>query len=125
MSIANFFGIKFPLKNSTKGFYFDLTTTTKDQVRSNLIHLLLTKKGSRLYRPDFGCNILEYLFEPADNQTFELIKTEIIDTVRTNMQGINIDSVTVEYEDHTVSLNVLYSFNNGAFLVKDVLNLKI
>jgi phage baseplate assembly protein W len=125
MSIANFLGIRFPLKNSTKCFYFDLTTTTKDQVRSNLIHLLLTKKGSRLYRPDFECNILEYLFEPADNQTFELIKTEIIDTVRTNMQGINIDSVTVEYEDHTVSLNVLYSFNNGAFLVKDVLNLKI
>jgi phage baseplate assembly protein W len=125
MSVTKFLGIRFPFKNSNNGFYFDLTKSTKEQVKSNLIHLLLTKKGNRLYKPDFGCNLVEYLFEPADTQTIDMIKSEIISTVQSNMQGINIDSVNVEYQDHTVSLDVLYSYNNGAFLVKDILNLKL
>lgn len=123
MAQKNYIGIRFPFQNSKDGFYFDLTKTSKEAVKSNLSHLLLTKKGTRLYRPDFGTNIQDFLFEPLDNQTTELLKTEITDAVQSNIQGINIDNIAVQTSDHTVSLTVYYSYNDGIFLVKDILNI--
>lgn len=123
MANQRFFGIKFPFQTSTDGFFFDLTKTTKDSVRSNLIHLLLTNKGNRLYKPNFGCNITQYLFDPVDEQTSENIKAEIIDTVQTNMQGIDINSVNVIKEEKTITLQVNYSFNDGVFSYKDIIEL--
>lgn len=118
-----FFGIKFPFKNSESGYYFDLTTSSKDAVRSNLSHLLLTKKGNRLYKPDFGTNIQNYLFEQMDNQTFDALKNEIITSVQKNLSGITIDSIEIMTEEKTVNLKVNYSYNDGVFLVKDILSL--
>jgi phage baseplate assembly protein W len=123
MANQRFFGIKFPFQTSTDGFFFDLTKTTKDSVRSNLIHLLLTNKGNRLYKPNFGCNITQYLFDPVDEQTSENIKSEIIDAVQTNMQGIDINSVNVVKEEKTITLQVNYSFNDGVFSYKDIIEL--
>jgi phage baseplate assembly protein W len=123
MANQRFYGIKFPFQTSTDGFFFDLTKTTKDSVRSNLIHLLLTNKGNRLYKPNFGCNITQYLFDPVDEQTSENIKAEIIDTVQTNMQGIDINSVNVIKEEKTITLQVNYSFNDGVFSYKDIIEL--
>lgn len=122
--VNRFFGIKFPFQNSTQGFYFDLTKTTKEAIKSNLLHLLLTKKGGRLYKPDFGCNLHQYLFDPMDNETFDLIKNEITSCIQSNIQGINIDSIEISTESHALNLQVNYSYNDGIFLVKDLLNIK-
>lgn len=122
-TLKKFIGIRFPFKSSQEGFYFDLTKTSKDAVKSNLTHLLLTKKGSRLYRPDFGTNIQDYLFEPMDDQTFDLLKNEIVSAIQNNIQGITIDLIELKTENHVANLNVKYSYNDGVFLVKDVLSL--
>ena len=42
---------------------FNSTYSTKDQVKSNLINLLLTVPGERIMNPDFGCRLREVLFE--------------------------------------------------------------
>lgn len=122
-----FYGIKFPLKNSEQGFYFDLTKNSKEAVKSNLYHLLMTTKGSRLYRPEFGTRIMDFLFEPMDNQTYEAVQNEIISAVQTNIQGIDIENIelTVDENNKAISLNVKYSYNEGLFLVKDVLNISL
>jgi len=122
--LNRFFGIKFPFQNSTQGFYFDLTKTTKESVKSNLLHLLLTKKGARLYKPDFGCDLYQYIFDPMDNQTFDLIKNEIVTAIQSNIQGINIDNIEMTTDSHALNLQVNYSYNDGIFLVKDLLNIK-
>jgi uncharacterized protein len=123
--LNRFFGIKFPFQNSTQGFYFDLTKTTKESVKSNLLHLLLTKKGARLYKPDFGCDLYQYIFDPMDNQTFDLIKNEIVTAIQSNIQGINIDNIEMTTDSHALNLQINYSYNDGIFLVKDLLNIKI
>ena len=122
--LNRFFGIKFPFQNSTQGFYFDLTKTTKESVKSNLLHLLLTKKGARLYKPDFDCDLYQYIFDPMDNQTFDLIKNEIVTAIQSNIQGINIDNIEMTTDSHALNLQVNYSYNDGIFLVKDLLNIK-
>ena len=86
---------------------------------------MLTRKGGRLYKPDFGCDLYQYLFDPMDNQTFDLIKNEIITTIQSNIQGINIDNIEITTVNHVLNLQVNYSYNDGIFAVKDLLNIKI
>ena len=57
------YGITFPFRDSFNGKYLDLTDYASEEVRTNLIHLLLTRKGSRYYLPDFGSRLYEYIFE--------------------------------------------------------------
>ena len=42
---------------------FNSTFTTKDQIKSNLINLLLTDPGERVMNPNFGCNLAKILLE--------------------------------------------------------------
>ena len=61
------YGITFPFTNSVRGDYLGLTELESQQIRSDLIHLLLTRKGSRYYLPEFGTRLYDFLFEPFDN----------------------------------------------------------
>ena len=68
------YGIDFPFRNSLKGDFLRMTEIPEDEVRANLIHLLLTRKGSRYYLPDFGTRLYEFIFEQNDVISFSLIR---------------------------------------------------
>ena len=57
MPQSNYYGINFPFNESPLGFYLDLSDSPEAEIRSNLIHLLLTRKGSRYFLPDFGTRL--------------------------------------------------------------------
>jgi len=90
------YGINFPFRQSINGKYLSLSETTDEEIRSNLIHLLLTRKGYRYYLPDFGTRLYEYIFEPLDGETFETLKTEIEDSVSTYIPNLTIQNITIE-----------------------------
>ena len=54
-------GVAFPLDENNM---FKGTDTVKEQIRANLINVLLTKPGERVMEPNFGVNLKGYLFEP-------------------------------------------------------------
>ena len=58
-------GVAFPLDevNMFKG-----TQTVKEQVKSNLINLLLTEPGERVNEPNFGVGLKKVLFEQNINK---------------------------------------------------------
>ena len=70
MADGTTYGLTFPFRDSFDGKYLDLSSTTEKEIRNNLIHLLLTRKGSRYYLPDFGTRLYEFLFDPLDTPTF-------------------------------------------------------
>ncbi len=88
-------GINFPFLDSYVGKYLDCSDTTTEEIRSNLIHLLLTRKGTRYYLPDFGTRLYEYIFEPLDGPTFAEIESEIRDSVTTYMPGLTVTNVKI------------------------------
>jgi len=96
MSNGITYGISFPFVDSFTGRYLDVTNTTEGEIRSNLVHLLLTRKGSRYFLPDFGTRLYEYIFEPLDGPTFSDIESEIRDTVATYMPNLQVTNITVE-----------------------------
>ena len=90
------YGINFPFNDSLKGDYLSLSQNPDQEIRSNLIHLILTRKGSRYYLPDFGTRLYEYIFEPLDGPTFSDIESEIQDSIRTYMPNLQITNISVE-----------------------------
>ena len=49
-------GLTLPLQKGNTG-YFAQSFVTSEQVRSNIINLLKTKRGERLFQPEFGSGL--------------------------------------------------------------------
>ena len=96
MSDGITYGIAFPFNDSLQGKYLKLTQTANDEIRSNLIHLLLTKKGSRYFLPDFGTRLYEYIFEPLDSPTFNNIESEIKESCDKYLPQLKITNISIK-----------------------------
>lgn len=108
---SNFINITFPFKNSDVGFFINLNKTNKDSIKSNLMHILLTKKGERYMNPDFGTNLLRFLFEPTDNITLVNIKDELREVVTKYLPNITINDLEVEENtNNNYSFRVILSY---------------
>lgn len=95
MADGKTYGINFPFQDSKEGKYFSLSQTTDEEVRTNLLHLILTRRGTRYYLPDFGTRIYEFIFEPMDGTTFEVIKSDIKDSVDRYIPNLTINDITI------------------------------
>ena len=89
------YGINFPFRDSFDGRYLDLSDTIDEEIRTDLIHLLLTRKGTRYFLPDFGTRLLEYIFEPMDGTSFSEIESEIRESIKKYIPNLKVTSITV------------------------------
>lgn len=146
------YGIDYPFRDSELGNYVRMTSTPEREVRANLIHLLLTRKGSRYFLPDFGTRLYEYIFEQNDIVTFNHIEDEIREGVRKYIPNLDINSIQVmsaeddpdrspapiDQEDerlfrasddstkpYTAKVKIDYTVNNGAFSTSDFIIINI
>jgi len=67
----------------------------KAAIVQSIINLLLTNKGERPFKPDLGCDINSSLFEPLDFATAGIIRSQIIQTIRTYEPRVEVDDVEV------------------------------
>ena len=99
MADGTTYGINFPFRDSVKGDYLQLTELEAQEIKADLIHLLLTRKGSRYYLPTFGTRLYEFLFEPFDGLTFDAIESDIREAVGTFMPGLLLNQITISPAD--------------------------
>lgn len=150
--MAATYGIDFPFRNSLKGDFLRMTESPEREVRANLIHLLLTRKGSRYYLPDFGTRLYEYIFDQNDVVTFGLIEDEIRESIKKYIPNLDINSINVvsaendpeetklysQQEDerlfrvsdatskpYTAKVKIDYTVNNGSFTSSDFVIINI
>jgi phage baseplate assembly protein W len=95
MADGKTYGLTFPFVESYNGKYLDLSDYPAEEIRSNLIHLLLTRKGTRYFLPDFGTRLYEYIFEPFDGPTFSDIESEIRQSVAQFIPGLLITNISI------------------------------
>ena len=95
MADGQTYGLTFPFRDSFDGKYLNLTSYSDQEIRSELIHLLLTRKGTRYYLPDFGTRLYEFIFEPLDGPTFSDIDAEIRESVSEYLPGLTITNITI------------------------------
>lgn len=93
------YGLNFPFRDSRKGDYLQLTEFESQEIKADLIHLLLTRKGTRYYLPEFGTRLYEFLFEPFDGLTFSAIESDIRDAVSMFMPNLLLNNITITPAD--------------------------
>lgn len=79
-STVKYIGVALPTTESVGGG-FKQTTSTLEQARYNIINLIQTERGERIYRPDYGVSIKKWIFENFTNGTTD-IDDFIIDDMR-------------------------------------------
>ena len=91
---------------SNTGGAFQVNYTTLQQAKSNLINLILTKKGERVGQPDFGCDIWRILFDPIiDGEIDARVEQTITDAVSIWLPYISIDEIFLEYTPELIDTN--------------------
>jgi phage baseplate assembly protein W len=95
MAAGTTYGLNFPFRNSKRGDYLELTQFEAQEIKADLIHLLLTRKGTRYYLPDFGTRLYEFLFEPFDGLTFDAIESDIREAVSNYMPNLLLNNITI------------------------------
>lgn len=95
-------GISIPFSNTS---VFNSTLSTKDQIKYNLINLLLTQKGEKLFEPLFGTNIRKYLFE----NNIDGIRNEITNSIIKYIPEVSIINIDLINEEHLVYITINYN----------------
>ena len=98
-------GVAFPLDETN---LFSGTQTIQEQIKSNLIDVLLTAPGERVNLPTFGVGIKNLLFAQAVDlvQLKETIQSQS-DQYIGNIKIIDITS-GLSNDMHIISLNIIY-----------------
>jgi phage baseplate assembly protein W len=118
------YNIKFPLQDDVNtNRYFLMNSVTKDAYTSDLLLLLLTQKGERYYEPDYGTNLIKFIFEPKDNITLGDIQKDIKETVKNYIPSLTIDTINftdVDSEgnpigENQVNVKINFTFEEDAF----------
>jgi|TARA_R110000787_G_scaffold44023_1_gene107828 uncharacterized protein len=125
MAKQRYINIDFPFKDSDKGFYFKLNSTNTDAIRSDLLHLLLTNKGERLYLPDFGSDLKKYIFEPNDSITHEQIKDNLNENIKRYIPNLIINDITFKNNniEELIIVELTYTVTDGTFNSTDTVTL--
>lgn len=119
---TRYINIDFPFKNSPKGFFLNLNDNDQRAIKADLMHLLLTRKGQRLYNPNFGTDLLRYIFEPNDELTLEGIREEVTASVRKYIPNLIIKDLKVTPSDdseYAATIRMDYSITDDVFEIND------
>lgn len=123
-----FINIKFPFEESTRGFLVELNQTVKEALKSDLLHLLFTDKGTRYYLPEFGTNLRRYIFQPNDTATHEDIMTEIQNAVNTYIPGLKINTIetVIDPNDENIAIvSINFTVGEGALAETEIVQVEI
>ena len=113
--------IAFPFEPSAVGDFLLMNTTTERAIKSDLVHLLLTRKGDRLYNPEFGSGLYNYIFEQIDETTLSDIKRDLEEKIKKYIPNLTIDEiiVTPDPDRNQMKINFEYTITQDSFVESD------
>ena len=91
-----FLGVPYPITKHARGYF--RTQSGVNQIKSDLLVLILTNQGERVMLPEFGANLRRFLFEPND----EILRLEVRNAI---IQAIELWEPRVVIEQVEVTSN--------------------
>lgn len=126
--MAKYININYPFKDSHKGFFLDLNSDDGPAIKADLMHLILTRKGQRLYNPDFGTDLLRFIFEPEDGLTLGQIKEEITNVIKKYLPKLQITQISVVQStesEYAAVVRIDYTITDDVFTSTDFVIINI
>ena len=98
-------GVPFPF--NAEGVFYS-TYTTSEQVKSNLLNVLLTEPGERVFKPNFGVGLRKQLFENRIDK--EEIEDRITAQINRYIRGVELLGVEINksQESHELYIKIIY-----------------
>jgi len=101
-------GIKVPFDGPTG---LNITYTTKDAVKSNILNFFLTGKRERIMNPNFGAGIREQLFEQITNNTAENLEDIITFGLNDYFPQIQLTNLNVNATPDQNLIQIYFSYS--------------
>lgn len=103
-------GWRFPL-TADPAYGCIRTTDYEDMIRQSIHMILSTRKGERFLRPEFGCDIHDFVFQGADYTTLKRVENEVRRSINAWENRISDLSVhaSVDPENHNrINIEISY-----------------
>ena len=100
-------GFGFPLDGDA---VFIPTYTTREQTKANLLNYLLTNKGERVFRPNFGANLRSLLFENIQDSTIDDIQASIQRDINIFFPNVVVQQIEFNNEPDNNEINFTLTY---------------
>ena len=95
-----------------------------DSLRQALVSLLQTQRGERIFQPNYGSNLDEFLYKPVDDWTANDIAYTLRETITQDYRmKIQTLTVTPDSDNNQYKVYVAVLFE-GTGLVEETMNIK-
>ena len=84
-------GWKFPIQ--TDAFGEIVLSQNEQNIKESILIIVMTSRGERVMRPEFGCDIRDLVFEPINVGTLALVEANIRESLTLFEQRIDVLSV--------------------------------
>jgi len=98
-----FLGVPYPIVKNARGFLYSQDGI--DQIKSDMLVLLLTNPGERVMNPTFGTPLRKLIFEPNDVALRLQAKNMIINSIKKWEPRIAVTNIEVSSKIDKNSLN--------------------
>lgn len=103
--------MSFPFRITANG---SKTSTRVEHIREQIMQVLFTSPGERVFRPDFGFGARQHVFEPNAIQLWEAVQSRLHGSLTEALAG-EVDPKTLQVEvgapqDHPEQLLVKISY---------------
>ena len=92
-------GVPLPMDHTDGSGFFPGTSTTLSQTSSNIRNLLLTNKGERVGQPEFGCGLLQVLFEPMSETLIDDVESTIEQAMSQWLPHVIVKELSVQPDE--------------------------
>lgn len=115
MSKKKFLGSQYPLVKGARGILAPLSGV--DQIKADLLQLLLTNPGERIMLPLFGTPLKKLMFEPNDPLLAQKARNMIAESIKAWEPRIEIEQILVTSNFNNQDLNPMdFGEESGAIL---------
>lgn len=81
-----------------------------EAIRNKIVQVLMTAPGERVHQPEYGCGLLNMVFEPNDSVLATTLQFTISQALtRWLDEEIQTDAVTVKVIDDNIVVEVIYT----------------
>lgn len=119
-------GILLPVQHGQSG-YFNQSFNMIDQIKSNILMLLKTKKGERRMNPNFGSGLWNILFEFNGDNLSQIVESTIKRDVErwlpyVTITNINIKNGTNDKNQYAIGVSVSFISNSAGITTPQTLD---
>jgi phage baseplate assembly protein W len=103
--MTEWYGINYPFKGGSQNV---LTRQIGIRIiKNDILQLIYTNPGERVYRPSYGIGIRRFVFDQLDSQTINSLKENIITQIGLFEKRVSIESLDINEKRDKNTIEIL------------------